>query len=105
MSDAGESCVSCDASGGDDGAEVGVGLGAPLQRNPLVTLRKITAGRTARSLLLLVGSAPAPDSGEVIQMPRIVSASGKAALASIKPGTDVVTVYSQQTAINVKIIR
>ena len=48
---------------------------------------------------------PSPDSGEVIQMPRIVSASGKAALANLKPGIDVVTVYSQQTAINVKIIR
>jgi len=48
---------------------------------------------------------PAPDSGEIIQMPRIVSASGKAAMASLRPSMDVVTVYSQQTAINVKIIR
>jgi hypothetical protein len=38
-------------------------------------------------------------------MPRIVSTAGKAALASIKPGDEVITVYSQQTALNVKIIR
>jgi hypothetical protein len=48
---------------------------------------------------------PAPNAGEVIQMPRIVSDAGKAALASFKPGDDVVTVWSQQTALNVKIIR
>lgn len=46
-----------------------------------------------------------PNAGEVIQMPRIVSPAGKAAMASLKPGDDVVTVYSQQTALNVKIIR
>jgi hypothetical protein len=48
---------------------------------------------------------PSPNAGEVIQMPRIVSQAGKAALASIKPGDEVITVYSQQTALNVKIIR
>ena len=48
---------------------------------------------------------PAPNAGEVIQMPRVVSDSGKAALATLKPGDDVVTVWSQQTALNVKIIR
>jgi len=48
---------------------------------------------------------PAPNSGEVIQMPQIVSARGKAAMAALKPGDDIVTLYSQQTAINVKIIR
>ncbi len=48
---------------------------------------------------------PAPNAGEVIQMPRIVSDAGKAALATFKPGDDVVTVWSQQTALNVKIIR
>ena len=48
---------------------------------------------------------PSPNAGEVIQMPRIVSQAGKAAMASIKPGDEVITVYSQQTALNVKIIR
>ncbi|MBS0526010.1 MAG: hypothetical protein JSS04_20440 [Proteobacteria bacterium] len=48
---------------------------------------------------------PSPNAGEVIQMPRIVSPAGKAAMASLKPGDEVVTVYSQQTALNVKIIR
>jgi hypothetical protein len=48
---------------------------------------------------------PAPNAGEVIQLPRVVSDAGKAALATLKPGDDVVTVWSQQTALNVKIIR
>src|SRR4029450_3912957 len=48
---------------------------------------------------------PAPNAGEVIQMPRIVSPAGLAALAPLRPGMDVVTVWSQQTALNVKIIR
>ena len=48
---------------------------------------------------------PAPNAGEVIQMPRIVSDAGKAAMMQLKPGDDVVTVWSQQTALNVKIIR
>ena len=48
---------------------------------------------------------PAPNAGEVIQLPRVVSDAGKAALMSLKPGDDVVTVWSQQTALNVKIIR
>lgn len=48
---------------------------------------------------------PAPNSGEVIQMPQVVTAAGKAALASIKPGDMVSTVWSQQTAIKATIIR
>lgn len=48
---------------------------------------------------------PAAHAGEVIQLPRIVSDAGKAAVATLKPGDDVVAVFSQQTAINVKIIR
>jgi hypothetical protein len=48
---------------------------------------------------------PSPNSGEVIQMPKIVSPAGKSAMAALKPGDEVVTVYSQQTALNVKIIR
>lgn len=48
---------------------------------------------------------PSPDSGEVIQMPRVVTPAGKAALASIGPGVQLVTVWSRQTAIKVTIIR
>ncbi len=48
---------------------------------------------------------PSPDSGEVIQMPQVVTAAGKAALASIGPGVQLVTVWSRQTAIKVTIIR
>jgi hypothetical protein len=48
---------------------------------------------------------PSPNAGEVIQLPRVVSDAGKAAMAGLKPGDDVVTVWSQQTALNVKIIR
>jgi len=71
----------------------------------------VTKVDPANSQLFLIYKAggdpenPSPNAGEVIQMPRIVSQAGKAALASIKPGDEVITVYSQQTALNVKIIR
>ena len=48
---------------------------------------------------------PSPDSGEVIQMPQIVTANGKAALAQLGPGQQLVTVWSQQTAIKATVIR
>ena len=48
---------------------------------------------------------PAPDSGEVIQMPQIVSPAGKAALQSVKVGDVIVTVFSVQTALKATIIR
>ncbi len=48
---------------------------------------------------------PSPDSGEVIQMPQIVTANGKAALAKLGPGQNLVTVWSQQTAIKATVIR
>jgi len=48
---------------------------------------------------------PSPDSGEVITMPQILSAPGKSALATLKPGDLITTVYSQQTAIDATIIR
>jgi hypothetical protein len=48
---------------------------------------------------------PSPDSGEVIQMPQVVTANGKAALAKLGPGQNLVTVWSQQTAIKATIIR
>ena len=48
---------------------------------------------------------PAPDSGEVIQLPQVVTPAGKAALAATGPGVQLVTVWSRQTAIKATIIR
>ncbi|HQS15225.1 hypothetical protein [Reyranella sp.] len=48
---------------------------------------------------------PSPNSGEVITMPQVQTAAGKAALATLKPGDLVTTVWTHQTAIAVKIIR
>ena len=48
---------------------------------------------------------PAPDSGEVIQMPQIVTADGMAALKTLNPGDQLVTVFSVQTALKATIIR
>jgi hypothetical protein len=48
---------------------------------------------------------PAPDSGEVIQLPQVQTEAGRSALAAIKPGDQVVTVWSQQTAIKATVIR
>jgi len=48
---------------------------------------------------------PQPASGEVIQLPPAQTAAGKAAVASLKPGDQVMTVWSQQTAIKATIIR
>jgi len=48
---------------------------------------------------------PAPDSGEVIQMPQVVTPEGQAALKMIKVGDVIVTVFSVQTAIKVTVIR
>ena len=48
---------------------------------------------------------PSPNSGEVITMPQVRTAAGKAALATVKPGDVVTTVWTHQTAIAVKIIR
>src|SRR4051812_30732517 len=40
---------------------------------------------------------PSPDSGEVIQLPQVQSAAGRQALASLKPGDQVITVWTHQT--------
>ncbi|HYD04196.1 MAG TPA: hypothetical protein VEC60_00635 [Reyranella sp.] len=48
---------------------------------------------------------PSPDSGEVIQMPQVQSAAGRQALATLKPGDLVNTVWTHQTAIKATIIR
>jgi hypothetical protein len=48
---------------------------------------------------------PSPDSGEVIQMPQVVTPEGQAALQTIKVGDVIVTVFSVQTAIKVTVIR
>jgi hypothetical protein len=48
---------------------------------------------------------PSPDSGEVIQLPVAQSAAGQAAAKSVKVGDQVITVWSQQTAIKATVIR
>lgn len=48
---------------------------------------------------------PSPDSGEVIQLPPVVTAAGKAAVRTIQPGDMLTTVWSQQTAIKATVIR
>jgi hypothetical protein len=48
---------------------------------------------------------PSPDSGEVIQLPQVQTDAGRQALASLKPGDLVNTVWTHQTAIKVTIIR
>lgn len=66
---------------------------------------------TAGNVVYLINASggepdkPAPDSGEVIQMPQIVTENGRAALRTLKPGDQITTVFSQQTAIQVTIIR
>jgi hypothetical protein len=46
-----------------------------------------------------------PNSGDVIQLPSVVTESGKAALRTIKAGNIITVVFSQPTAIDVTIIR
>lgn len=48
---------------------------------------------------------PAPDSGEVIQLPVVQSAAGQSAVKTVQPGDPLITVWSQQTAIKATIIR
>jgi hypothetical protein len=48
---------------------------------------------------------PAPDSGEVIQLPVAQTAAGQAAAKGTKPGDLLITVWSQQTAIKATVIR
>ena len=48
---------------------------------------------------------PSPDSGEVIQLPVVQSAAGQAAVKTVGPGDQLITVWSQQTAIKATVIR
>jgi len=48
---------------------------------------------------------PSPDSGEVVQLPVVQTAAGQAAVKTVQVGDQVVTVWSQQTAIKATIIR
>ena len=48
---------------------------------------------------------PSPDSGEVIQLPVAQTAAGQAAVKTVKVGDQVITVWSQQTAIKATVIR
>ncbi len=46
-----------------------------------------------------------PNSGEVLRAPQILSEAGVAALKTLKPGDPVTTVFSQETAMKVTVIR
>ena len=46
-----------------------------------------------------------PASSEVLRTPRIVTANGAAALKTLKPGDPVTTVFTQETALSITIIR
>jgi hypothetical protein len=46
-----------------------------------------------------------PASGEVLRTPQIVTAAGAAALKTLKPGDPVTTVFTQETALSITIIR
>ena len=48
---------------------------------------------------------PSPDSGEVIHLPVSLTAAGQAAVKSVTVGDQVITVWSQQTAIKATVIR
>jgi hypothetical protein len=65
---------------------------------------------TTSSIFLINASGgkpeePSPDSGEVIQMPVVQTAAGKSAFKTVQPGDQLITVWSQQTAIKATIIR
>ncbi len=71
----------------------------------------VTKVDPANSLVYIINASsgepdkPAPDSGEVIQLPPIQTDAGKAALATLKPGDKITAVYNVQTARNITIIR
>ena len=47
---------------------------------------------------------PAPDSGEIIQLPIIQSAAGQSAVKTIQSGDQPITVWRQQTEIGAAIV-
>ena len=71
----------------------------------------VTGVDAAAGRLLVINASngrpedPSPDAGEIITLPTVQSAAGKQALATIRPGDLVTTVWSQQTAIKATIIR
>jgi hypothetical protein len=88
------------------------GIPGAQERIKLWSMSGMVTGVDAAAGKLLVINAsngrpedPSPDSGEIITLPTIQSAAGKQALAMVKPGDLVTTVWSQQTAIKATIIR
>ena len=71
----------------------------------------VTGVDAAAGKLLIINASngrpedPSPDAGEIITLPPVQSAAGRQALAMIRPGDLVTTVWSQQTAIKATIIR
>ncbi len=88
------------------------GIPGAQERIKLWSMSGMATGVDAANGKLLIINAsngrpedPSPDSGEIITLPTVQSAAGKQALASIRPGDLVTTVWSQQTAIKATIIR
>ena len=72
------------------------------------TVTKIDPASYTISIVYASGGEPdkgVPAAGEVIQLPQILTAQGHAAFKTLKPGDHVVTVFSVQTAMKIKIIR
>ncbi|GHV24039.1 hypothetical protein FACS189498_0150 [Spirochaetia bacterium] len=88
--------------------------GIPGMQEPIRLWRMdgmVTRADPAASTIYIINASaglpeePSPDSGEVIQMPPIRSAAGLAAMRSVKPGDELITVWSQQTAIKATVVR
>jgi hypothetical protein len=101
----------------DAGAKAMLGKGARLQGIPgaqepikLWRMDGMVTRVDGNTIFLINDSGgrpeePAPDSGEVIQLPIVQTAAGQAAVKTVKPGDQLITVWSQQTAIKATIIR
>jgi hypothetical protein len=88
------------------------GIPGAQERIKLWSMSGMATGVDASAGKLLIINAsngrpedPSPDSGEIITLPTVQTAAGKQALAAIRPGDLVTTVWSQQTAIKATIIR
>ena len=88
--------------------------GIPGMQEPIKLWRQdgmLTKVDAASNTLFIINASagrpeePTPSSGEVVQMPQIQTQAGIAAMKTLNPGENVITVWSQQTAIRVTIIR
>jgi hypothetical protein len=88
--------------------------GIPGAQEPIKLWRMdgmVTRVDPASSTIYLISASggrpdePSPDSGEVIQLPPAMTPAGQAAVKAAQPGDQLVTVWSQQTAIKATVIR